>query len=78
MSWWHGIDSVAHKYGMKDKRVLKKFIDQDQHLLNLIDKIKARGLWDKLTLIVVSDHGMTDISNLINILNASYWTSNIT
>ena len=67
MSWWHGIDSVAHKYGMKDKRVLKKFIDQDQHLLNLIDRIKAKRLWDKLTLIVVSDHGMTDISNLINI-----------
>jgi len=67
MSWWHGIDSTAHKYGMSDNRVSQKFIEQDQHLLDLINKIEEKDLWKKLTLIVVSDHGMTDISNLINV-----------
>ncbi|MFL2701843.1 MAG: alkaline phosphatase family protein [Gammaproteobacteria bacterium] len=67
MSWWHGIDSSAHKYGMSDNKVSQKFIEQDKHLLDLINKIEEKGLWKRLTLIVVSDHGMTDISNLINI-----------
>ena len=67
MSWWHGIDSTAHKYGMSDNRVSQKFIEQDRHLLDLINKLEEKGFWEDLTLIVVSDHGMTDISNLINI-----------
>jgi len=67
MSWWHGIDSDAHKYGVSHKRVTQKFIAQDRHLLDLINKIEEKDLWKKLTLIVVSDHGMTDISNLINV-----------
>ena len=67
MSWWHGIDSAAHKYGISDKKVTQKFRQQDRYLLDLIKKIEDKGLWKKLTLIVVSDHGMTDISNLINI-----------
>ena len=67
MSWWHGIDSAAHKYGLSHNKVTQKFKEQDKHLLDLINKIEERGLWKKLTLIVVSDHGMTDISNLINV-----------
>ncbi len=67
MSWWHGIDSTAHKYGINNKKVTQKFMQQDRHLLDLINKIEDKGLWEKLTLIVVSDHGMTDITNLINI-----------
>ena len=67
MSWWHGIDSTAHKYGMSDNKVSQKFTEQDRHLLDLINKIEEKDLWKKLTLIVVSDHGMTDISNLINV-----------
>ena len=67
MTWWHGIDSVAHKHGMNHISVAKKFAEQDGHLLDLINKIEAEDLWKKLTLIVVSDHGMTDISNFINV-----------
>ena len=67
MTWWHGIDSTAHKYGINNKKTRQSLIQQDQHLLDLINQIKDKDLWKKVTLIVVSDHGMTDISNLINI-----------
>ena len=76
MTWWHGIDSTAHKYGINNKKTRQSLIQQDQHLLDLINQIKEKDLWKKVTLIVVSDHGMTDISNLINI-NELLKTSNI-
>ena len=76
MTWWHGIDSTAHKYGINNKKTRESLIQQDQHLLDLINQIKDKDLWKKVTLIVVSDHGMTDISNLINI-NELLKTSNI-
>ena len=67
MSWWHGIDSTAHKHGITNKKVDQIFAKQDQFLLDLINKIKSKDLWKKVTMIVLSDHGMTDISNLINV-----------
>ncbi|MDP6181599.1 MAG: alkaline phosphatase family protein [SAR86 cluster bacterium] len=67
MSWWHGIDSTAHKHGITNKKVSQSFAKQDQYLLDLINKIKSKDLWKKVTMIVLSDHGMTDISNLINV-----------
>jgi len=67
MTWWHGVDSVAHKLGSSKEIVKKQLLKQDKHLLDLIKEIEDRSLWDEVTLIVVSDHGMTDISNLINV-----------
>jgi predicted AlkP superfamily pyrophosphatase or phosphodiesterase len=67
MSWWHGADSIAHKLGPNHESVKNQIKKQDKLLLSLIDQIEDRKLWDKTTLIVVSDHGMSEISNLINI-----------
>jgi|TARA_B110001454_G_scaffold56553_1_gene55316 alkaline phosphatase D len=67
MSWWHGADSIAHKLGPNHESVTNQIQKQDKLLLSLIDKIEERKLWNKTTLIVVSDHGMSEISNLINI-----------
>mgnify|MGYP006096726213 FL=1 len=67
MSWWHGADSKAHEVGPNHKSVTNQIVKQDKLLLSLIKKIEERNLWHKTTLIVVSDHGMSEISNLINI-----------
>ena len=67
MSWWHGADSIAHKLGPNHQSVKNQIKKQDKLLLSLIDQIEDRKLWGKTTLIVVSDHGMSEISNLINI-----------
>lgn len=67
MTWWHGTDSLGHKFGPNDSRVKKQLISQDKYLLKLIDEIENRSLWSKTTLLLVSDHGMSEITNLINI-----------
>ena len=67
MSWWHGTDSVAHKEGALNKKVIDQLKKQDRQLLSLIEEITSRNLWNVVTLIVVSDHGMSDVSNFINL-----------
>ena len=67
MSWWHGADSKAHNLGPDHDSVTNQIKKQDKLLLSLIEEIKSRGLWGETTLIVVSDHGMSEISNFINI-----------
>jgi len=67
MSWWHGTDSIAHELGPNHKSVINQINKQDKLLLSLINQIEERKLWSKTTLIVVSDHGMSEITNLINI-----------
>ena len=67
MSWWHGADSIAHELGPNHKSVKNQINKQDKLLLSLINQIEERKLWNKTTLIVVSDHGMSEITSLINI-----------
>ena len=58
MSWRHGVDSVAHRKGPAEPAVTKRLASQDAQLGRLLTGIDARSLWDELTLVVVSDHGM--------------------
>jgi predicted AlkP superfamily pyrophosphatase or phosphodiesterase len=67
MSWWHGTDTISHKKGSLDPEVIQQLRKQDQELLNLINEITKRNIWDIVTLIIVSDHGISDVSNYINL-----------
>ena len=67
MSWWHGIDNVAHRYGPFSKEVKNKLSEQDLYLGRLLVELDKRNSWEYLTLIVVSDHGMTSVSNYIDL-----------
>ena len=67
MTWWHGSDSIAHQSGSTNTKVINQLKKQDKELLNLITEIERRGYWENVTLIVVSDHGMSDVENYINI-----------
>jgi len=67
MSWWHGIDSQGHKFGTRDQRTIEQLNKQNKNLLELINQLDKRNAWEYLTLFIVSDHGMTDISNFINL-----------
>ena len=51
MSWWHGTDSISHENGALDSTVINQLKRQDQELLNLINAISSRDLWNKVTLI---------------------------
>lgn len=61
MSWWHGGDAAGHAYGPDDSSVSETLRDQATHLARLLDGIDARGIWPNTTLLLVSDHGMTNV-----------------
>ena len=70
MSYWAGVDSVAHRTGPADPAVAEQLRLQDAALRQLLAGIDAMELWPTLTLVVVSDHGMTDTGQLIDAASA--------
>lgn len=61
MAWWHGTDSVGHMRGPDHEDIASQLVAQDRELERLLAGIDARGLWDRTTVLVVSDHGMTRV-----------------
>jgi predicted AlkP superfamily pyrophosphatase or phosphodiesterase len=66
MTYWSGVDSTAHDNGPEDESVHTALQAQDAELGRLMAGFDARGLWDRLTLIVVSDHGMAAQGRLLD------------
>lgn len=58
MSWWHGVDATSHRKGPGEPAVAKQLAAQDAQLGRLLSGLDERGLWNAVTLVVVSDHGM--------------------
>ena len=65
MSWWHGADGAGHRFGPDGPEVVEALEEQDAELGRLLAGIDARTLWDELTLIVVSDHGMIGVGERV-------------
>lgn len=66
LSWWHGVDSLAHRLGPNAARVAARLREQDTALGELLAGLDARGRWGDTTLLVVSDHGMSEVSAAID------------
>lgn len=66
LSWWHGTDSLAHRLGPGAPRVAERLREQDAALGELLAGLDARGRLADTTLIVVSDHGMSEASQAID------------
>jgi predicted AlkP superfamily pyrophosphatase or phosphodiesterase len=62
MSWWHGADHVGHERGPDAAGVAAALREQDAELGTLLAALDARGAWRDTTLLVVSDHGMTNVT----------------
>lgn len=70
MSYWRGADRVGHRYGPDSGRVLAQLKDQDQVLGELLAGLDALDRWDQLTLLLVSDHGMTAVGDYLPVREA--------
>ncbi len=70
MSYWAGADSLGHDHGPGSRRVLQQLRDQDAELSRLLAGMDALGLWPRSTLLVVSDHGMTDVGQHLDLQGA--------
>lgn len=68
LSWWHGADSVGHRYGPDHEEVTRALIEQDVQLGRLLAELDGRGAWPTTTLLLVSDHGMTASEEQIDVL----------
>lgn len=70
MSYWAGADSVAHDHGPGSPNVSKQLGAQDRQLQRLLAGVDALGLWHRTTLVLVSDHGMTEVSRHLDLRGA--------
>jgi predicted AlkP superfamily pyrophosphatase or phosphodiesterase len=66
-SYYSVHDSMAHKYGPDNKRVLKHFKELDQKLTRFINSLEGTNT----TIVITADHGQirVDKSNIINLKN---------
>lgn len=55
-------DTTGHKYGPYSKEMEQKLYELDKTLGYLIEQLQSHHLYDKLNLIVTSDHGMEQVS----------------
>lgn len=67
MSYWAGADSVGHRNGPDHPSVAKQLAAQDRELQKLLQGLDERELWDSTTLIIVSDHGMVEVSSTVDV-----------
>jgi predicted AlkP superfamily pyrophosphatase or phosphodiesterase len=70
MSYFAGTDHVAHRFGPDSTNVQDQLITQDAALGTLLEGIDKLDLWSTLTLILVSDHGMTPMGVQIDLRSA--------
>ena len=57
--YFSDVDDAAHRYGPEDLEQVDAAVRRvDAALGRLIDGLEARGLWGRVHLLVVSDHGM--------------------
>lgn len=60
--YFAAVDDAGHKFGPLAPETRDALLDVDRHIGELIAGLAARGLEHEVTLVVASDHGMTEIS----------------
>ncbi len=70
LSWWHGADAEGHRHGPDSAEVRAAMTRQDGELGRLLAGLDARAAWATTTLVLVSDHGMTELSDSVDPMDA--------
>ncbi len=61
--YFHEPDWTGHEYGPNSQEIIEKIKEMDTVVGDLYDKLSKLSIYDKLNVIIVSDHGMTDVSD---------------
>lgn len=64
--WLRNPDTTEHNYGVGSKAYFNALKNQDYLLGLLIEKLKKDGKWSKTNLIILSDHGHSNVSGPLN------------
>lgn len=70
MSYWAGADEAGHHHGPDSAEVRSALAAQDAQLLRLLAGLDADGAWETTTLIIVSDHGMLERGENLDLAGA--------
>ena len=70
MSYWKGADTTGHLRGPNHDAIAEDIAEQDMELGRLLEAVDLRKLWPKTTLIIVSDHGMTRVTESVEFESA--------
>lgn len=57
------VDTYGHRYGPKSDSTAIAVKEVDEYIGYLINELKRTGEWENLNIIVVSDHGMAEVSS---------------
>ncbi len=57
--YFSAVDSMGHRHGPRADPVRDALIDVDHHLGILFDGLEERGLFDRMHILITSDHGMS-------------------
>jgi len=68
MAWWHGCDHVSHERGPDHPDVAEQLARQDAQLGRLLSGLDERDLWADTTVMIVSDHGMAEVSETLDVI----------
>jgi predicted AlkP superfamily pyrophosphatase or phosphodiesterase len=69
-AWFHGADGASHDEGPESETVTKSLEPQDREIARLVREMEVRSLFDTTTLIFVSDHGMVEVGQRVNLRKA--------
>jgi predicted AlkP superfamily pyrophosphatase or phosphodiesterase len=59
--YFDAVDHVAHMYGPDTPQVDAALRETDQALARLVQGLKSRGLFDRINLLMLADHGMASV-----------------
>lgn len=59
--YFEDVDTAGHKFGPKSAEVAAAVVDVDNAIGLLVQGLKDRNIFDKLNIILVSDHGMAPV-----------------
>ncbi|HEV2540448.1 MAG TPA: ectonucleotide pyrophosphatase/phosphodiesterase [Frateuria sp.] len=59
--YFDAVDHAGHSYGPDAPQVDAALRETDQALARLVQGLKARGLFDRINLLVLADHGMASV-----------------
>jgi predicted AlkP superfamily pyrophosphatase or phosphodiesterase len=67
MAYWHGADHAGHRNGPGSSAVGEALREQDRQLGRLLAGLDERDAWRTTTLLVVSDHGMIEAGDAVDV-----------
>lgn len=66
-NWFTEPDHSQHRFGTGSKEYYKALKNNDRHIELLLTKLKELGLYERVNIIVTSDHGMNEDVQSINL-----------